>query len=66
MLYEALLEEMIGHLAPLQDTAAALAELDVLSNLAERALNLDLNCRALLKSRACASARVATRWSSKC
>ena len=29
---------------PLQDTAAALAELDVLSNLAERALNLDLNC----------------------
>ncbi|WP_307988084.1 DNA mismatch repair protein MutS, partial [uncultured Pseudomonas sp.] len=44
MLYEALLEEMIGHLAPLQDTAAALAELDVLSNLAERALNLDLNC----------------------
>lgn len=44
MLYEALLETLIGHLAPLQDTAAALAELDVLSNLAERALNLDLNC----------------------
>src|ERR1700712_3467448 len=44
MLYEALLEDLIGHLAPLQDTAAALAELDVLSNLAERALNLDLNC----------------------
>jgi DNA mismatch repair protein MutS len=43
MLYEALLEDLIGHLAPLQDTAAALAELDVLSNLAERALNLDLN-----------------------
>ncbi|OUM06298.1 DNA mismatch repair protein MutS [Pseudomonas syringae] len=44
MLYEALLEDLIGHLAPLQDTAGALAELDVLSNLAERALNLDLNC----------------------
>jgi DNA mismatch repair protein MutS len=43
MLYEALLEDLISHLAPLQDTAAALAELDVLSNLAERALNLDLN-----------------------
>ncbi|MDO7910846.1 DNA mismatch repair protein MutS [Pseudomonas sp. 22-AL-CL-001] len=44
MLYDALLETLIGHLAPLQDTAAALAELDVLSNLAERALTLDLNC----------------------
>ena len=44
MLYEALLEDLIAQLPPLQDTAAALAELDVLSNLAERALNLDLNC----------------------
>ena len=42
-LYEALLELLIGQLAPLQDTAAALAELDVLSNLAERALNLNLS-----------------------
>ena len=42
-LYDELLEHLIGHLSPLQDTAAALAELDVLSNLAERALNLDLN-----------------------
>ena len=42
-LYEELLEILIGHLAPLQETAAALAELDVLSNLAERALTLDLN-----------------------
>ncbi len=42
-LYEELLERLIGHLGPLQDSAAALAELDVLSNLAERALNLDLN-----------------------
>nr|BAA92687.1 mismatch repair system component MutS [Pseudomonas putida] len=44
MLYDALLETLISHLAPLQDSAAALAELDVLINLAERALNLDLNC----------------------
>ncbi|WP_247254871.1 DNA mismatch repair protein MutS [Pseudomonas moorei] len=44
MLYEALLEDLITQLPPLQDTASALAELDVLSNLAERALNLDLNC----------------------
>jgi DNA mismatch repair protein MutS len=43
ILYEELLERLIGHLGPLQDSAAALAELDVLSNLGERALNLDLN-----------------------
>jgi DNA mismatch repair protein MutS len=42
-LYEELLELLIAQLAPLQDTAGALAELDVLANLAERALNLDLN-----------------------
>ncbi|WP_443190497.1 DNA mismatch repair protein MutS [Pseudomonas indica] len=42
-LYEELIELLIGQLAPLQDTAAALAELDVLANLAERSLNLDLN-----------------------
>ncbi|MBB3103974.1 DNA mismatch repair protein MutS [Azomonas macrocytogenes] len=42
-LYEQLLDMLIEQLAPLQETAGALAELDVLSNLAERALNLDLN-----------------------
>ena len=42
-LYEDLLELLIGQLAPLQETAAALAELDVLCNLAERALSLDLS-----------------------
>ncbi len=41
-LYDALLEELQQHLASLQDTAEALAELDVLVNLAERALSLDL------------------------
>ncbi|SDS78021.1 DNA mismatch repair protein MutS [Pseudomonas oryzae] len=44
LLYDELIETLIEQLAPLQDTAAALAELDVLSNLAERALNLDFNC----------------------
>ena len=43
LLYDELLEQLIGHLGPLQDSASALAELDVLSNLAERALTLDLN-----------------------
>jgi DNA mismatch repair protein MutS len=43
LLYDELLERLISHLGPLQDSAAALAELDVLSDLAERALNLDLN-----------------------
>lgn len=43
LLYDDLLEHLIGHLADLQDSAAALAELDVLSNLGERALTLDLN-----------------------
>ncbi|WP_010486826.1 DNA mismatch repair protein MutS [Pseudomonas sp. S9] len=44
VLYEELLEHLITQLSPLQDSASALAELDVLSNLAERALNLNLNC----------------------
>ena len=43
LLYDELLEHLIGHLADLQDSAAALAALDVLSNLGERALTLDLN-----------------------
>ena len=51
-LYEELLELLIGQLAPLQDSAAALAELDVLSDLAERALNLNL-CRPQFVSEAC-------------
>jgi DNA mismatch repair protein MutS len=36
-LYEELLERLNDQLAPLQDTAAAVAEIDVLANLAERA-----------------------------
>jgi DNA mismatch repair protein MutS len=42
-LYEELIERLIEDLAALQDSAAALAALDVLANLAERALNLDFN-----------------------
>ena len=41
-LYEALLDELAGHLATLQATAAALAELDVLASFAERAQTLRL------------------------
>ncbi|UGB37301.1 DNA mismatch repair protein MutS [Frateuria soli] len=40
-LYENLLASLIERLAPLKDAAAAVAELDVLANLAERAETLD-------------------------
>ena len=40
-LYEALLDRLIEYLAPLQATAAAAAELDVLACFAERATSLD-------------------------
>ncbi|MBN7769751.1 DNA mismatch repair protein MutS [Marinobacter daepoensis] len=39
-LYDEVLETVAEHLAPLQDAAQALAELDVLSNFAERATSL--------------------------
>jgi DNA mismatch repair protein MutS len=41
-LYDDLLEQLNEHLAALQDTAAAVSEIDVLANLAERADNLRL------------------------
>lgn len=43
-LYEALLEIILQSLNPLQESAKAIAELDVLTNLAERADSLDLQC----------------------
>ncbi|MFD1260259.1 DNA mismatch repair protein MutS [Entomomonas asaccharolytica] len=43
-LYDELIEKLILQLQPLQKTAEAVAKLDVLCNLAERALNLNLNC----------------------
>ncbi|HET8849505.1 MAG TPA: DNA mismatch repair protein MutS [Marinobacter sp.] len=42
-LYDDVLEAVAEQLAPLQDAAQALAELDVLSNFAERAISLRLN-----------------------
>lgn len=47
MLYEQLLDKLAEQLKPLQVCAAALAELDVLTNLAERAHSLQLVCPEL-------------------
>jgi DNA mismatch repair protein MutS len=47
-LYEALLDDLLGQLPELQATAAALASLDVLANLAERAVALRLAKPALV------------------
>jgi DNA mismatch repair protein MutS len=41
LLYEQLLDQLITHLTPLQQCAQAIAELDVLNNLAERAQTLN-------------------------
>ncbi len=49
-LYDALLETLNESLQPLQATAAALAELDVLSNLAQKAEELNL-CRPIFSQR---------------
>lgn len=46
-LYEALISELTEHLAPLQDSAKALAQLDVLTNFANRAQQLDLTAPVL-------------------
>lgn len=43
MLYDDLIELLAGSLRPLQAAAAALAELDVIVNFAERAITLNLN-----------------------
>jgi len=49
-LYEALFDQLLPHLEALQLSAAALAELDVLSNLAERAWTLNY-CRPALQDK---------------
>jgi len=49
-LYEALFDQLLPHLEALQLSAAALAELDVLSNLAERAWSLNY-CRPILQDK---------------
>ena len=43
-LYDELFDSLLPHLAELQTSAEALAELDVLNNLAERAETLDYSC----------------------
>ncbi|HSW70848.1 MAG TPA: DNA mismatch repair protein MutS, partial [Gammaproteobacteria bacterium] len=48
-LYEALLESCLSYLLPLQAAAASIAELDVLSNFAERAEELRWSCPLLTK-----------------
>ncbi len=50
MLYDDLLEKLLLLLAPLQTTAAALAELDVLTNLAERADSLNWSAPELVET----------------
>ncbi len=47
LLYDELLENLLPQIAALQSSAAALAELDVLANLAERALQLNWCCPRL-------------------
>lgn len=48
LLYDALLQKLLLELNPLQKSASALAELDVLTNLAERADSLNLCCPELI------------------
>ena len=43
-LYEKLLKKIAQHVQPLRQTAQAIAEIDVLSNFAERAITLNYNC----------------------
>jgi DNA mismatch repair protein MutS len=47
-LYDALLDRLIESLSPLQALSAAVSEIDVLNNLAERAQSLDLVCPELV------------------
>ena len=64
-LYDELLDQLIGRLAELQATAAALAALDVLANLAERAVTLRYSApRAHRRAGLSRSAKAAIRsWS---
>lgn len=47
-IYENLLQGLLEHLLPLRQTAQAIAELDVLTNFAERANTLNYNCPILV------------------
>ena len=50
LLYDVLLEHCLTWLVPLQKTAAALAEIDVISNFAERADILEWCCPELVET----------------
>jgi len=47
-IYDNLLGDLLEHLNPIRNSAQAIAELDVLSNFAERANTLNYNCPALV------------------
>ena len=65
MLYDALLDALAPAIPALQDAAAALAELDVLANLADRARGARPRAaRVRRRGRASRSAAAAIRWSS--
>ena len=50
-LYEELFDLLLPHLEALQQSASALAELDVLVNLAERAYTLNYTCPTFIDER---------------
>jgi DNA mismatch repair protein MutS len=62
--YEELLDALLPHLGDLQESAAALAELDVLANLAERARPSTTAARRS-STRIRSSRRAAIRWWSR-
>lgn len=47
-LYDELVQSLLPHLSALQQSSSAIAQLDVLANLAERAQTLNLNCPHLV------------------
>ncbi len=66
-LYDALLDALTLELPRLKRLAAALALVDVLANLAERAVALALRAsRSSATSQGCTSRAAAIRWSSAC
>lgn len=64
-LYDELFDMLLPHLGDLQQSASALAELDVLVNLAERAETSTTAARPLAISRVFVSAKAAIRWLSR-
>lgn len=65
-LYDDLFDQLLPHLEALQQSAAALAELDVLTNLAERADTLNYVCPTLSELPGLKLKEDAIRWWSRC